>query len=177
MKMHFLANMIGTQALAIQEKVISSEGPCYIRLAGRKSGLIDWLLTLFKINTTTVLEVYEDRIEYSYSSLSGNVLEVIPLSKVSNLVCGHFKPIILLVLAVISFFAAFVTYGLTLILAIIFAIYYFLKKTTLISIIPNSASATSVAFKRSVIENQNITDEEAKQIINIVAKLVENANK
>jgi hypothetical protein len=123
------------------------------------------------------LEIYDDRIEYSYSSLSGNVLEVIPLSKVSNLLCGHFKPVILLVLAVISFFAAFATFGLTLILTIIFTIYYFLKKTTLISIIPNSASTTSVAFKRSVIENQNISEEEAKEIISIVAKLVENANK
>ena len=72
-----LANMLGSNALALQEKVINSEGPCYVRLVGRKSGLIDWLLTLLGINTRTMLEIYEDRIEYSYGSLSGRVLEVI----------------------------------------------------------------------------------------------------
>ena len=59
---------------------------------------------------------------------------------------------------------------------LIFVVYYFLKKSTLISIIPNSASATTVAFKRSLIENKNISEEEAQQIIKIVANLVENAN-
>ena len=174
--MHLLANWVGKEALALKEKEINQDGPCYVRLVGRKSGLIDWLLTLFGVNTTTTLEVYADRIEYSYGSLSGNVLEVIPLSKVSNLYCGRFKPVILLVLAVITFFAAFVTFGLSLILTVIFVIFYYLKKTTLISVIPNSASATAVAFKRSLIENQNISDEEAQQIIKIVANLVENAN-
>ena len=123
--MHSLANLIGTQALALQEKEINPEGPCYVRLVGRKSGLIDWLLTICGVNTTTTLEIYADRIEYSYGSLSGKILEVIPLSKVSNLLCGRFKPFILLVLAAIMFLAAFATFGLTLILTVIFVIYYF----------------------------------------------------
>ena len=60
--MHSLANLIGTQALALQEKEINPEGPCYVRLVGRKSGLIDWLLTICGVNTTTTLEIYADRI-------------------------------------------------------------------------------------------------------------------
>ena len=174
--MHVMANVIGTQALAIKEKEINPEGPCYLHLVGRKSGLVDWFLNVIGVNTTTTLDIYDDRIEYSYGSLSGTVLEVIPLSKVSNLICGRFKPVILLVLAVISVLAAIPTFGLSLILAVIFGVYYFLKKTTVISIIPNSASVTSIAFKRSVIENKNITDEEAKDIIKMVANLVEKAN-
>ena len=174
--MHAMANMIGTAALAIKEKQINPEGPCYIRIVGRKSGLLDWFLNLIGVNTTTTLEVYSDRIEYSYGSLSGSVLEVIPLSKVSNLLCGRFKPVILFVFAVIAFFAAFFTFGISLIFAIVFIAYYFLKKTVLISIIPNSASAVAIAFKRSLIENQNISDEEAQEIIKIIADLVEKAN-
>ncbi|MBQ9789681.1 MAG: hypothetical protein IJW31_08825 [Lentisphaeria bacterium] len=174
--MHFLANLLGNNALALKEKVINPDGPLFIRLVGRKSGLVDWFLNLIGINTTTTLEVYEDRIEYSYGSLSGNVLELIPLSKVSNCVCGRFKPVILLFIALLCFFFAFVTFGLTLIITIICVIYYFLKKTTVITIIPNSASAAGVAFKRSIIENQSISDEEAKQIITLVASLVEKAN-
>ena len=174
--MHLLANMIGTQALALKEKVINKDGPCYVRLVGRKSGLVDWLLTVCGINTTTTLEVYADRIEYSYGSLSGTILEVIPLSKVSNLLCGHFKPVILLFIAAIMVLATFFTFGISLIFAILCVIFYFLKKATLISIIPNSASATAVAFKRSLIENQDITDEEAQEVIKLIATLVEKAN-
>ena len=175
--MLWLANMVGTQALALVQKEINTEGPCYVRLVGRKSGVVDWLLTVIGINTTTVLEVYGDRIEYSYGSLSGRVVEMIPLSKVSNLLCGRFKPAILLILAGICFAAAFVTFGITLIFTILFVIFYFLKKTVLISIIPNSGSASSVAFKRSLIEGKDISEEEAANIIKIVAQLVEYANK
>lgn len=175
--MHLFANMVGSRALALMEKQVNNTGPCYIRLVGRKSGLLDWILTLLKVNTTTVLEVYSDRIEYSYGSLSGNILEVIPLSKVSNLICGRFRPTILLFFAFLSFLAAIPTLGLSLILTAVFVIFYFLKKTTLIQIIPNSSSMASVAFKRSIIENQNITEEEAKYIVQLVAFLVENANK
>ena len=172
-----LANLLGTHALALKEKQINQEGPCYIRLVGRKSGTVDWFLNLLGIDTTTVLEVYADRIEYSYSSLSGRMCDVIPLSKVSNLVCGHFKPVFLLLLAAISFMAAFVTFGLTLILTVFFVVYYFLKKSTMISIISDSGSASGVAFKRSLIEGHNISDEEAQTIILLVTSLIENANR
>lgn len=174
--MHQFANFMGTHALALKEKQINNEGPCYVHLAGRKSGLIDWILNLFGIDTTTKLDVYADHIEFSYHSISGHVLEIIPFTKVSNLNCGQLKPTILFFMAMIAACAAYPTYGLSLILSIIFIIYYFLKKTVFISIIPDSASVTSIAFKRSVIENKNLSEEEAKQIIDIIAYLVKYAN-
>ena len=169
--------LVGGNSLVLREKVINSDGPCYVRLVGRKAGLVDWFLTLIGINTTTTLEVYADHVEYTHGSLSGSTLEVIPLSKVSNLVCGHFKPVLYLVLAIITFFAAFLTFGLSLILTALFVFLYFFNKSTMISVIPNSGSVTSVAFKRSLIEGQNITQEEAQYIIKLVSELVENANK
>ena len=74
-------------------------------VVGRKPGLLDWLLTIIGINTTVVFEVYDNRVEYSYGSLSGRMTETIPLSKISNLMCGYFKPFFLLVLAAILFIA------------------------------------------------------------------------
>ena len=173
--MHSLAMLAGGASLVVREKLIDPEGPLYIRLVGRNAGLVDWFLTLIGINTTTTLEVYADRIEYSYGSLSGRMLEVIPLSKTSNLMCGYFKPVIFLFLAFIFLIAAFATFGLTLLLTALFVFLYFFRKSTLISIIPNSGSATTVAFKRSLIEGQNITEEEAQEIIKIISSLVENA--
>ena len=176
--MHLLAKMIGQRALVIKEKTINLDGPCFIRLVGRKAGIISWFLTLIGINTTTTFEVYVDRVEYSSRSLSGKSLELIPLSKVSNLNCCRFTPIIWLVDAAVAIYFAYKTrYYIILVLAAIFVLFYFLKKTTLISITPNSGSSTSIAFKRSIIEAQGISDEEAQEIIKMVAVLVENANK
>lgn len=175
--MHSLAMMAGSASLVLREKQINPDGPCFVKLQGRKAGLVDWILTLIGINTTTTLEIYADRIEYHYGSVSGQVTEIIPLSKVSNLVCGYFKPVIFLVLAVIFFFTAFVTFGLTIILTALFLFFYCFSKSTVISIIPNSGSATSVAFKRSLIEGQNLNEQEAMQVIQIVSSLVEQANR
>ena len=174
--MHTLALAAGSSSLVLREKTINPEGPCYVRLVGRKAGLVDWILTLIGVNTTTTLEVYADRIEYSYGSLSGNVQEVIPLSKVSNLVCGHFKPVIYLVLAVVFLIAAFATFGMTLIFSALFLFLYFFRKSTLVSVIPNSGAQAAVAFKRSLIEGQNLTEEEAKEVIKVISGLVESAN-
>lgn len=180
--MHLSANLIGNHALALKQKTINPQGPCYVRLVGRKSGLIDWLLNICGIDTTSILEVYSNRIEYKYSSLSGTTQEVIPLSKISNLVCGYFTPVILIVVAVILFLAALffglkhVTSWILLAAAVIAFVYYFLKKSILISIIPNSGSSSCIAFKRSLIENENITKEEAEKIIGIIVALVEKAN-
>ena len=186
MGMHNFAMFLGNAALALKEKEINENGPLYIRLAGRKSGLLDWLLTVIGINTTTVVEVYEDRIEYSYGSISGSMQETIPLSKVSNLICGRFKPVLMFLLAVIAFIAGIImafaakSFGLFfvgIVFAVIFFIFYHLQKSTLISVIPNSASAIAVVFKRSIIENHNISEAEAKQIIRIINQLVDNANR
>lgn len=175
--MHMLAMMVGSKSFVLTEKQINPDGPVYVKLQGRKAGLVDWLLTLIGINTTTTMEIYSDRIEYHYGSLSGRTTELIPLSKVSNLVCGYFKPIVFLGLAVICLVAAFATYGLALLPAAIFAFLYFFWKSTYISIIPSSGSVTSVAFKRSVIERKNLDENEAMQVIQIVSGLVEEANR
>lgn len=182
--MHNLALAAGKAALALREKQINPEGPLYVRLVGRQPGFVDFLLTLIGVNTTTTFEVFEDKIVYSHGSLSGNVTETIPLSKVSNLICGYFKPVILLVAGIIELILALVCLiaappvgVILLIVAAISIVMYHLKKTTLISVIPNSASSIAVVFKRSVIENNNISSEEAAQIVEIINTLVDNANR
>ena len=184
MGMHNLAMIFGSNAMVLREKDINEYGPVYVRLVGRKPGIIDWILTVIGINTTVIFEVYENRIEYSYGSLSGRMMEIIPLSKVSNLMCGYFKPFFLIILGIIALLAGICigfevgafAFIIGLILSVVCFIYYFLLKTTMVSVIPNSASATSVAFKRSLIENNTISDEEAKQIVDIINQLVTKAN-
>ena len=207
--MNFLAKLFGRNALVLKEKEINPEGPLYVHLAGRKSGLIDWFLTILKINTTTTLDVYEDRIEYKSGSLSGEIYDIMPFANISNLQCGRFRPVIFFILGVISFIWSNVmitkavdysnsarsfydNYGnynenyqtflgilafILIIAAVVFFFLYYLKKSTVISVITNSSSSSGIAVKRSVIENKNISEKEAVEIIQLITKLVCKANK
>ena len=176
--MQFLARLFGRSAYVLKDKMIDLDGPCFIRLVGRKGGVIAWLFTLIGLNATVTLEVYEDRIEYTKKSWSGYMLEIIPLSKVSNLVCARLKPFIYFVWAAVAAYCAYrYESWIPLIVTVIMAIMYFLKKTVMISIVPHSGQGAAIAFKRSIIENKGISDEEAQEIIKMVAVLIENATK
>lgn len=185
MGMHSLALKAGSSALVLREKVIDENGPLYVRLVARRSGVLNWLLTLIGINTTSFFEVYENRIEYSYGSLSGYVKELIPLTSISNMAYGYFRPIILLILSIISLlwgifsaiaFESGTAFFVAVMVAIIFLLFYFLKKTTMLGVIPHSGEANLVLLKQSVIENENISEEEAKKICDIITALIVKAN-
>lgn len=184
MSMHMAAMQASNNALVLREKAINTEGPCYVRLVGRKKGFTAWLLTILGIDVTTTLEVYADRIEHSYGSLSGFIHQTIPMANVSNIIYGYFKPAVLMifgmiaaVLGLISLIANPIMGIFVLIVAAIFFVMYWLKKTSVIMIIPNSAVGVDAAFKRSVIENQNISTEDAQNIVAILNQLVAQAGK
>ncbi len=184
MGMHMAAMNASNSVLVLKEKEINANGPCYIRLSGRKQGFWSWLMTLLGINVTTTLEVYEDRIERSFGSLSGFINETIPIANISNMVYGYFKPILLIVFAIIAAIAGLVMLFqapvigiILLIVAALFVVGYLYKKTTVLLIIPNSACPVAVAFKRSAIEEQTITTEDAENIVAIINQLISQANK
>jgi len=171
--MHQLAMLAGKSALVIKELEINETGPLYVRLKGRKSGLIAWFLTLVGIDNTTTFEVYETRIEFTEGSLSGRVKEMIPLSSVCNLGTGFLKPIIWIVLALLSLILVIPTLGISLLLTLLFVFFYFFRKSMMIYAIPSSGSGTVILFKRSLIENVNLTEEDAGRIIALISRLVD----
>lgn len=179
--MHQLAMLAGKAALVIKEAEVNENGPLYVKIKGRKSGLITWLLTLLGIDSTTTFEVYEDRIEFSEGSLSGRIKEMIPLTTVCNLGTGYMKPILWLVWAFLFLIASFFclannSAGMMLFFLILTAgavFLYFFRKSMLLYAIPNSGSGAMIIFKRSLIENVNISEEDAYRIISLISKLVE----
>lgn len=171
--MHNLAMLAGKAALVIKEAEVNEAGPLYVRIKGRKSGLLDWFLTLIGIDTTTTFEVYENRIEFTEGSLSGQIKEMIPMSSISNLGTGYMKPIIWMVLAVLSLLLIIPTLGISALFMFLFGFLYFFRKSLLLYAIPNSGSGAVIIFKRSLIENVNITEAEAYRIIEIITQLVE----
>ena len=171
--MHSLAMLTGKAALVIKEAEVNENGPLYVKIKGRKSGLIAWFLALIGIDTTTTFEVYENRIEFTEGSLSGRIKEMIPLSAVSNLGTGYMKPVIWMVLAIISLLLIIPTFGISILFMLLFGFLYFFRKSMLLYAIPNSGNGAIIIFKRSIIENVNISEEDAYKIIALITRLVE----
>ena len=161
----------GAAALVIKEAKINEDGPLYVKISGRKPGFIAWFLSLIGIDSTTTLEVYDNRIEFTEGSLSGRFITMIPLNTLCNVSTGYLKPFSYLILALICIPLAIVTLGISLILTIVFGMAYFLQKSVLISIIPNSGRGAAISFKRSIIEGVNLDEKEAYRIIAIVNNL------
>lgn len=171
--MHSFAMLAGKAALVIREAEVNENGPLYVKIKGRKSGLIALLLTLIGVDTTTTFEVYENRIEFTEGSLSGRIKEMIPLSSVSNLGTGYMKPVVWMVLAIISLLLIVPTFGISILPMLFFGFLYFFRKSMLLYAIPNSGSGAVIIFKRSLIENVNISEEDAYKIIALITRLVE----
>ena len=155
-----LAQTAGKSALVIKECTINDNGPLYVRIVGRKAGIIGWFLATLGIDASTTLEVYQDRIEFSEGSLAGHLKEMIPLTSVSNLGTGYLKPIgwiiamLVVLIASLNIAAAGHSTGpiaFAVTFSIICIICYLLQKTMLIYVIPNSSLGAIVKFKRSII--------------------------
>jgi hypothetical protein len=168
--MHQIATMVGPAALAVKEMEIDPQGANgrYVRIVGRKSGLIDWFLSLIKIDSTTVFEVYEDHIKYTEANLSGRTTTVLPMTAISASSSGYFKPILYLILGIPL---------IVVLIGIIMVIYYFLHKSLMVTTVSHSGTMAAIAFKRSVVEGVKVDQEQAEEIIEIINKLTLQANK
>lgn len=181
--MHGIAMAASRGALVLQELVINEEGPRYLHMVGRKSGLIAYLLSLIGIDPTTTMDVIGNKIELEEGSLSGKVKHLVPLSSICNLGAGYYKPfilvvsaIVLLVLSLVLSFSGGVPGGIVFLLfaaAIGCAVAYYLKKTLVLFALPGSGFGPIISFKRSVIEGVDIDESQAKRIIVLLTTLIE----
>lgn len=166
------AGSLGRSALVVKEFTVNQEGPHYVHIVARRGGIINWLLTLCGINTTTILDIYEDRVLFEHGSLSGKLKSCMPLSAMSVASGGFFKPVIYLFWAFVFFIAAFFTFGISLILTIAAIVYYYISKSLLIEIVSASSWGASICFKRSIIERVNVDYDKAIQVVDILTMLV-----
>lgn len=72
----------------------------WVVIVGRASGIVQWLMTIFELDTETTFKIRSDRIEKKSSSLSAQQHQVLPISKVSTTLCGYSKPLWLLILGI-----------------------------------------------------------------------------
>lgn len=163
----------------------------YVSITGRKAGLIDWLLSWMGIDPTTTILVGVDRIEFSSGSLAGTESRHIPLQSVCSTYYGYHKPWKTAVFIFSLFFfsagvfapaiagsgpsaGGFLVFLLMLIAGALTAlIYYYLNRTLTLGFVEHSGFVNGIIFKRSVIENKDISHEQAKIVCIIVQRLIE----
>lgn len=163
----------------------------FVFITGRQSGLVSWLLSLMRIDPTTTIVVGSERISFESASLAGTESRLIPLGGVCSTYYGYHKPwkaaawiIAFAVFLAFSFGAAaagggsqgfaFVTFTLITMIGVAIAlVYYFLNRTLTLGFVENSGIVSGIRFKRSVIENIEINEHEARAVCILVQHLIE----
>ena len=153
---------------------IAKEAPdngVYIYIKGREAGLLSFLLSLLKVDPTTTLTVNGDNVLFEQGSLSGFSRRVIPLQNVCSGFYGYSKPWKEAVL--LGVILAIPTLGIGIIVALV---YYLLNKQLTLGVVEVSGIASSIAFKRSVIEGKKIDETEGAEVIKILEKRLKAAS-
>jgi hypothetical protein len=139
----------------------------FVHLVGREAGLISWLLSLFKIDPTNEVEIKDNLLKFTSSSFAGQEKRIIPINSITSAYYGYEKPWKMALLLGTVFMPVFFI-GL-----IIGPLYYILNKNLTVGVVEASGWVGSFSFKRSIIEGQNINEEEAYEVIEIIRKLIE----
>ncbi|MFY0530098.1 hypothetical protein ACN28I_45350 [Archangium gephyra] len=138
----------------------------YVSIVGRQEGFFSWLLSVLGIDATTTLRVDRDTVYFEAGSLAGFQQRVIPLANLSSAYFGYAKP---WQVALVLGMMLMPLMGLGLIVG---PLYYFLNKTLSLGIIENAGVLSGIEFKRSVIEGQNINEQEGRRVCNIIKHLM-----
>jgi hypothetical protein len=167
----------------IGTKPIDTKGN-FVSIQGRESGLIAWFLSLLGVDPVTTIEVGLERIEFTSSSIAGTESRLIPLPGICSTYYGYYKPW----KAAASIFLFFIFIGgsissenhsvsaffVSLIIGLVFSIiYYNYNRTLTLGFVEHSGIINGIRFKRSVIENVDVTQEQAKQVCALIQKLIE----
>lgn len=139
----------------------------FVHLIGREAGLLSWLLSIMGLDPTTEIEVKENIIIFSAASLAGKTKRVIPMKALTSAFYGYEKPwreALVLTLVLMPFFFLGLILG---------PLYYLLNKKLAVGIVEASGWSGGFAFKRSIIEGQNIDEQQAYYVIELIRYLIE----
>jgi hypothetical protein len=137
-----------------------------VSITGRAGGLLSWLLSLVGVSPTILFSVNQNSVVLEKGSWGGMVKRVVPLDKISSSYYGYRKP-----------WKEALVFGLltsvTVIGPIIAIIYYFLDKTLTIAVTEDSGVVDEIEFKRSVLDKQNIDENQAQIVCAIIQSLID----
>jgi hypothetical protein len=172
----------------VLKKFVIDEGlghDAAIEIVGRRSGILSWLLNLFKLEQNCSLAVTDTEVTIRRASLGGVSLRSMPFPHISATICGYQRSIMALAIAVffaitfvISLLPTFLGNGwpdagpesllpfLYLVISIVAMVIFLLSKRIGISI--ETAETSGLAFKASVIENVSVDLAQAVRAIAVL---------
>jgi uncharacterized membrane protein len=169
--------MIGWQVLVLTEFRFDENQNEFLKISGRASGILSWVLSMYGIDPITSLYCNKTVIRYEEASIhKGKKTINIPLLGVTAVASGIHKPFALLVFGILSLvlgtFMAVTTreegsekimyFLIGIIASAVFMMIYALNKTMFFSIYcGGNFPIASIHIKRSVIEGQAIDEQKA----------------
>ena len=145
----------------------------YVDITGRKGGLIAFILSLVGIDPVVSLVVDRENVRFKEGSLNGSESWVTPIEKLCSGNYGYAKPFLGTAIWIVIGVALLVpSFGVSLILILGAAFYYYLNKTTKIGVTYLDGGGNGFAFKRSIIEGKNIDEVAAGRIVSIIEMIM-----
>ena len=151
-----------------------------VMISGRPGGIIDWILTIIGLQSTTTLTVTPQEVRLESSSLFGEVVSFEAVPNISSVSCALRKPFALLIFGVLALVAMLGALWnnnaqmmiLSLLVAGVFFAAYALLKTIEINIESSGGSMQTVRFKRSIIENIPVDIARAREAVTVISRIV-----
>lgn len=181
----------GWMFLVIQEWRASNEPDAdgrFIRIRGRHAGFSSWVLSTLAISDDISVSVLEGRIEFEEASLAGHKRLMIPLPSISSVEYGYHKPwkgglvlaVFLMVAIRLLTAAGSNSSGLEgwligLMAGLVAgAIFYVFNRNLRLGFREHSGEFNGIQFKRSFIENREISEMQAGYVCLLIQTLIEN---
>lgn len=178
------AREVGGPALALTRFRINesaSDGPL-LEIAGRRGGLMGWLLTSLGIDIETSLVLHQRELSFKSTSFFSKTISLVPLTRVASTHCGHVKPFIPLVLAIMSFLGGSIIFlnerdlsgawMASFAVGVIALLVYKFGQKVMLSVETTGGKLLALAFKRSIIEGVNFDLDRALEVVEILNRQV-----
>jgi len=156
----------------------------YVHIVARGSGLLAWLLSLLKVESTTRVSIGIERLEFVRRTWNGTESRMIPLESISSAYYGENRPVpesiaILLVFAGVAWVLQQDPLGTSLaatVLAVglLFAgAYHHFNRSVVLGFVETSGVVSRILFQPSQVDGEQIDEHAARQICKVVQRLLE----
>jgi hypothetical protein len=179
----------GNSVLVLKEFHLNENEDEFLKIAGRVSGIFNWILSKCGIDPVTSLNCNKKAIKFEEAAIRhGKKSLNIPLVAITGVSSGINKPFGLLVLGVVFILGGIIgaiilpryaggakagVFFIGSIIGVIFLVLYSLKKTMFFSIYNGGDKPiATICMKKSIIEGQNIDELKTEAAANALNKAV-----
>ncbi|MDA7653239.1 hypothetical protein N8644_00475 [bacterium] len=157
----------------------------HVLISGRESGIMSWFMSLLGLDPTDTLTVTGSRVEFTSSSISGKFSQLVPINKVNNTVYGFAKPwkvaiayaVVFIALGIFASQVSGMTALTLIIVGVVLAIVKYIFGKVFTVGFGDGDTQYKIEFKRSIIENQNISEEQAEHVCELIQRLIAKSGK